>query len=43
MFKAVGTPIAMENASIDVKKCAKFVTLSNDEDGVMYGIKKYIL
>ncbi len=43
MFKVVGTPIAMENASIDVKKCAKFVTLSNDEDGVMYGIKKYIL
>lgn len=43
MFKAVGTPIAMRNASAAVKKHAKFVTSSNDQDGVMYGIKNYLL
>ncbi|WP_235804642.1 Cof-type HAD-IIB family hydrolase [Liquorilactobacillus capillatus] len=43
MFKAVGTPIAMENAANNVKKYAKFITLSNDRDGIVYGIKKYLL
>ncbi|MBZ2404990.1 Cof-type HAD-IIB family hydrolase [Liquorilactobacillus hordei] len=43
MFKSVGTPIAMKNASSEVKEYAKFITLSNDEDGIIHGIKNYIL
>ncbi|KRL06109.1 Cof-type HAD-IIB family hydrolase [Liquorilactobacillus hordei] len=43
MFKSVGTPIAMKNASSEVKEYARFITLSNDEDGIIHGIKNYIL
>ena len=42
MFSMVGTPIAMENGSQEVKKQAKYITRSNDQDGVGWGIKKYL-
>ncbi|QGS51579.1 Cof-type HAD-IIB family hydrolase [Spiroplasma tabanidicola] len=43
MFKVVQYPIAMANAIDDIKGIAKFVTLSNDEDGVAKFIEEHIL
>ena len=43
MFQCVGMPIAMGNAEKDVKLQAKYVTKSNDEDGIAYAINNYIL
>jgi Cof subfamily protein (haloacid dehalogenase superfamily) len=43
MMKIVGCPIAVANAERQVKQVAKYVTLSNDEDGVALAIRKYIL
>ena len=40
MIQAVGYGFAMANAHPDLKKVAKFETLSNDEFGVIVGIKK---
>ena len=42
MMELVGCPIAVGNAEHQVKQVAKYVTLSNDEDGVAYAIRKYI-
>ncbi|CUH95033.1 hypothetical protein P22_1102 [Propionispora sp. 2/2-37] len=43
MFQFAALPIAMENGEEVAKQAAKYVTLSNDEDGVAYGIRRYIL
>ncbi|MBR2027926.1 MAG: HAD family phosphatase [Oscillospiraceae bacterium] len=43
MIKAAGTGIAMSNACDEIKAVADFITLSNDEDGVAYGINKFCL
>lgn len=43
MFERVGTPIAMGNASESIKNRAHYTTLSNDEDGVGYGIHHFLL
>lgn len=40
LFETVGMPIAMANALDELKLIAKFVTLSNDEDGIWYAIDK---
>ena len=40
MLQAVGYSFAMSNAHPELKKVAKFETASNDEFGVMLGIKK---
>lgn len=42
MLEMVGYPIVMGNAYSDIKELAYKVTRSNDEDGVGYGIKKYL-
>ena len=42
MVVAAGLGIAMENAEPAVKRVAKYVTLSNDADGVAKGIDKWI-
>ena len=42
MVEAAGLGIAMANAEPEVKRVAKDVTLSNDEDGVAKGIDKWI-
>jgi hydroxymethylpyrimidine pyrophosphatase-like HAD family hydrolase len=42
MLKLVGLPIAVANAEIEVQQIAKYVTRSNDEDGVAYAIQNYI-
>ena len=42
MVEAAGLGVAMANAEDEVKRVAKDVTLSNDEDGVAKGIDKWI-
>ena len=42
MIQAVGYSFAMANAHPDLKKFAKFETASNDEAGVLVGIRKLI-
>ena len=39
MFGAVGTGVAMGNASIDVKKAADYTTSSVDGDGIYNALK----
>ncbi|MCE5287170.1 MAG: HAD family hydrolase [Pelosinus sp.] len=43
MMKVAGIPIAVANAEQEVQQIAKFVTRSNDEDGVAHAIQNYIL
>ncbi len=43
MLKYAGLSVAMENACYEVKQVADFVTRSNDEDGVAYAIKSFVL
>ena len=43
MLEMVGTPIVMQNALEGVKEYGKHITKSNDDDGVAYGIQKYLL
>lgn len=40
MLKFAGAGVAMENAEAEVREAADFVTLSNENDGVAYAIKK---
>ena len=42
MLEMVGHPIVMKNAFDEVKAVARHITKTNDEDGVGYGIKKYL-
>lgn len=42
MLKYAGLGVAMGNAPEEVKKVAKFVTLSNEEHGVAVAINKFI-
>ncbi|MNI91337.1 putative phosphatase [compost metagenome] len=43
LFQKCGFPIAMENAIIELKNCAKHITESNDNDGVAVAIEKFVL
>ena len=43
MIEYAGYGIAMGNATPKVKAAAKYVTLTNDEDGVAAAIRKYVL
>lgn len=43
MLKMVEKPIIMENAVDEVKQYSDLITKSNIEDGVAFGIKKFIL
>ncbi|MGL4741375.1 MAG: Cof-type HAD-IIB family hydrolase [Sarcina sp.] len=42
MLEMVGYPIVMNNALDDIKRIAYRVTKKNDEDGVGYGIEKFL-
>ncbi|MDO1604498.1 Cof-type HAD-IIB family hydrolase [Lactobacillus sp. YT155] len=42
MFERVAYPIAMDNAPDEVKQHAKFITKSNIQEGISYGIKEYL-
>lgn len=43
MLKCVGMPIAVENAVENIKLQAKYITKSNNEDGIAYAINTFIL
>jgi Cof subfamily protein (haloacid dehalogenase superfamily) len=43
MFAHSGLSIAMGNASPEVKRCARRVTTSNDEEGFANAVRRYIL
>lgn len=43
MIKYAGVGVAMANAKQEVKEAADFVTLSNDEDGLVQVVEKFIL
>lgn len=43
MLVSVGYPIAMGNASVEIKRIAKYVTSSNDESGVAKAIYEKLL
>lgn len=42
MIQIAGLGVAMENAQDIVKEAADFITLSNDEDGILHVIKKFL-
>lgn len=43
MVEYAGLGVAMENATDEVKQAADFITKSNDDHGVAYAIKKFVL
>ncbi len=43
MLELAGCPIAVDNAEEKVKAAAKYVTGSNDEDGVAHALRRYVL
>ncbi len=43
MISSVGLGIAVENANPRIKEVAKYITLSNDDDGVAYALEKFII
>jgi Cof subfamily protein (haloacid dehalogenase superfamily) len=43
LFHKCGYPIAMENAIIELKNCAKHITESNDNDGVAVALEKFVV
>lgn len=42
MIKTAGLGVAMQNGFEMVKEAADVITLSNDEDGVAYLVKKFL-
>ena len=43
MMRYAGLSVAMENAQPQVKEVADYITKSNDEDGIVEVIDKFIL
>lgn len=43
MLEVVAVPVVMENGNPEVKKIAKHITKSNDDSGVAYAIRKWVL
>lgn len=43
MIEIAGLGVAMENAQDVVKEAADFITLSNDNDGILHVIKKFMM
>ena len=43
MLQAAGFPVAMGNAKDELKQIAKYITLTNDEDGVAEVVEKFVL
>jgi Cof subfamily protein (haloacid dehalogenase superfamily) len=43
MFALSGLSIAMGNANLDVQRCARRVTASNEEEGFAHAVENYIL
>lgn len=43
MLEAVGHPVVMENASPELKEIAKHITVSNNDSGVAYALREWVL
>ena len=43
MLEVVENPVVMENGNPELKKIAKYITKSNDEDGVAYALREWVL
>ena len=43
MLEVVGNPVVMGNGTDALKKIAKYITKSNDESGVAYAIREWVL
>lgn len=43
LFQMCGFPIAMGNGIMELKNCAKYITESNDNDGVAAALEKFVL
>ncbi|MGQ7407828.1 sugar-phosphatase [Streptococcus suis] len=43
MLEVVGSPVVMENGNSELKKIAKYITKSNDESGVAYALREWVL
>ena len=43
MLEVVGNPVVMGNGVPEIKKIAKHITKSNDEDGVAYALREWVL
>lgn len=43
MMQKVGFAVAMGNAEPEIKAAADYVTLTNEENGVAYAIRKFAL
>jgi hydroxymethylpyrimidine pyrophosphatase-like HAD family hydrolase len=43
MIEYAGLGVAMENAVPEVKAVSKFITKTNEEDGVAYAVEKFVL
>ena len=43
MIKYAGVGVAMENAAKEVKEAADYITASNNDDGIVQVIDKFIL
>ena len=43
MLEVVGNPVVMKNGTDELKKIAKYITKSNDESGVAYAIREWVL
>ncbi|MGZ7204711.1 HAD family hydrolase, partial [Streptococcus pyogenes] len=43
MLEMVENPVVMENGTPELKKMAKYITKSNQESGVAYAIREWVL
>lgn len=43
MLEVVGNPVVMENGVPELKKIAKYITKSNQESGVAYALREWVL
>lgn len=43
MLEVVGNPVVMENGSDELKKIAKYISKSNQESGVAYALREWVL
>lgn len=43
MLEVVGNPVVMENGSPELKMIAKYITKSNNESGVAYALREWVL
>lgn len=43
MLEMVGHPLVMANASEEIQRLGKYITKSNEEDDVAYGIENDVL